>query len=203
MVWFLFVNFLHLIESKGTSFTVLWVRYMRPLFPHRRERLLHPLPDHLRTRYIPLYDLDLGRRLVCPAYRHSSRELFSYPCSESFSRAFLKEPSQPMLAHPTVVCSGLSSYSWFCLFTGLSNVMGSPMMQLLMAHPLRFPTSYVESWKSYSSNRPHNESQRGRVMERQRFGEHGTDVAGSEDDSYANESQFPDSLTVEDSESQS
>lgn len=40
-------------------------------------------------------------------------------------------------------------------------------------------------------------------MERQRSGEHGTDVAGSEDDSYANESQFPDSLTVEDSESQS
>ena len=154
---------------------------MLSLVPHRGEegeRLLHPFPDHLRTRYIPLYDLDLGRRLVCPAYRHSSRELFSYTCSASFSRVFLKELSQP-----TVVCSGLSSFSWFCLFMGLPKVMGSPMMQFLMAHPLRFPTSYVESWKSYSSNWPHNESQRGRVMERQRSGEHGTGVAGSEDDS--------------------
>jgi len=32
-----------------------------------------------------------------------------------------------------------------------------------------------------------------------RFKEHRTDVDGSEDDSYANDSQFPDALIVEDS----
>lgn len=92
----------------------------------------------------------------------------------------------------------LSLFSWFCLYKGLSQVMESSMTQVLIVHPARYPISYIESWKLSSLNQPRNESQKGRIMVGRRFKEHRTDVDGSEDDSQASDSQFPDASIVED-----